>query len=205
MSMEFATFAPTSPEQVPRILRRGRAHWQEQRLQRGMETTAFNPPRQPRQSPVQSAAPRSYRDEQRSAQLAAERRAHPDFGVFGRVVPYGRPLPGGRGDTLIFDSDTVWINGETVPLQLEHGHSLVGTATVHEERSGVEIEGTIFHGLSDRVNDRRQLSVGLSDMQVQTRSDGSLHVREARLREVSLVNAAMWSPHTDAVIWKRSA
>ena len=145
-----------------------------------------------------------------SASAAATRPAStnwpiPDGGVAGCCVPYERRLPGGhRDDFLWSDTDTLWTNGDHVGLQLEHGGSHLGHATVLEERAGVFVDGTIYHGLRDRVKDRHQLSVKVDHLDLAPRRDGAWHVRQARLVEVSLVHSAMWRPLTDAVVWQRA-
>ena len=73
--------------------------------------------RQERTRPQTGGGSDHYRREVRRHELAAERRAHPDMAVFGRCVPFGVKLPDpARGDWLLFDSDTMWINGDNVPL-----------------------------------------------------------------------------------------
>jgi hypothetical protein len=147
----------------------------------------------------------SYERAQRRYQLAAERRSHPDTGVHGTAVPYNRPLPGGRGDWLWFDGDTRWLHDIVVPVSLEHGGSFLGTATPISERSGLVIDGTVYNGFAKRIGDRRQLSVKVDQLDLAPRPDGTLHVRQVRLREVSLCRTAMWRPLTEAVLWQRPA
>lgn len=148
---------------------------------------------------------REAHDARRRAHDAAHRRSHPDAGIYGLAVPYRTRLPGGRDDTLWFDQSTMWLNGDRVQLQLEHGGSLLGHATIDEQRSGIYIDGTIYNGLRNRVKDRRQLSVKIDNLDLEPRPDGSMLVRQARLVEISLVNSAMWRPLTDCVVWQRAS
>jgi hypothetical protein len=133
------------------------------------------------------------------------RATHPDLALFGTAVPYEVRLPDHNGDRLMFDTDTDWLlDTPYVPLHLEHG-ALIGQATIIEERTGLVIDGTIHHAASNRVGDRHQLSVKVDQLDLAPRPDGTLHVHQARLVEVSLVRSAAWSPHTDAVIFQRPA
>jgi len=157
-----------------------------------------------------------YRRAQRQYELDRERRAHPDSALYGVAAPYNIPLDDGRGNRIEFSRRTVWVNqaGQTllngrslvVPLQLEHGGSHVGTATIIEETNGLVVDGTIYHQLRGRVKDRRHLSIGLGPFTCRERSsDGVLEVNVAELREVSMVHNARWADHCGAAVWQRAS
>jgi hypothetical protein len=133
-------------------------------------------------------------------------RAHPEQAIWGRAIPLGIRLPDkARGEILIFSQSTLWLNASQVPLQLEHGGTHVGHVTLHEERHGVDVDGVIYAGLAGRVNGRKELSVKIDDLELAPQRDGSLHVDECRVLEVSLCRSAMWAPHTTAYIWTPAA
>ena len=133
-------------------------------------------------------------------------RANPEMALFGSAVPFNTRLPDKvRGEVLVFDESTMWLNGSQVPLQLEHGGSLLGHVTILEERHGVDVRGVVYAGLAGRVDGRRQLSVKIDDLDLAPQRDGTILVREARIIEVSLCHSAMWAPLPDAYIWTRAA
>ena len=101
----------------------------------------------------------------------------------------------------MFTPDTEW-SADTpwVPLQLEHGGSLVGVGRIIETDDGMYVEGHVFAERTKAVGDRRELSVGLVDLITVRRPDGILEVVDATLTEVSLVHCGRWGWCTKAAL-----
>lgn len=179
------------------------------RVQRVSGQPSRRRPSEPRRSlPTQTRSGETYWIERRRVELAAERRARPDFSVYGCVVPYGVPLDDGRGNRLVFTPDTDWLIGSPpfVPIEVEHGGGMVGMASVVEERSGLVIgDSTIYGACRQTVDDRQHLSVGLGEYHCRERADGVLEVTDAELREISMVRVPRWPEHCAAHVVQKAA
>ena len=106
---------------------------------------------------------------------------------------------------LVFSIDTEWIlPKKTMMLRTEHS-GFAGNFEVDETPGGLYVHGTILGLLRRLVGDRTELSPSLSVVDSDRRPDGTVEVRTAILREVSLVARPHWRPHTRAVVFQRAA
>jgi hypothetical protein len=116
-----------------------------------------------------------------------------NMNVSGVCVPYDVPLDDNDGTKLIFNADTRWLlPGTDVPLQLEHGGALLGTARIDEKPTGLFATGTVFAERRPAVGNRHELSVGLTRIETRRLDGGNHLVTAASLREVSLTRRGRW-------------
>ena len=171
----------------------------------GMEYTSFDrcPPTgsgtrqgEVRRRPSARPAPHTGR----RAEPMRQRQANPDLNLRGLVIPYGTPLPNGKGDLVVFTPATEWSADPWVPVQTEHSGSLVGVARIIETGDGMFLDGHIFGARTAALGDRRELSPGIVDLLTVRRPNGILEVVDATLTEVSLCRHGRWGWCTKAAL-----